>query len=258
MQCSRPIAFASKTLTNVKTSYVNIERECLSVCFGLEKFHTHLCGRHILLEKDFKPVEMIQHKPIHATPPRLQCLLLCMQKYHYTIQYKPNKDMILANCLSWFPSAKESLLIHIHQNIQHVQLSTHEHDGVWGVIKHDLVYSTLYQLTLRGWSDNLQLIPRIKWHYWGPWDELSIEASILLKGDYICIPPELLDRTLADLHGAYQGIEKMQTLTWDAVYWPGIDANIADYVKRCAICIQHKVSLPAQPILPWDIPNGLW
>ena len=42
IQSRQPIAFISKTLTDVETCYANIERECLSVCFGLEKFHTYL------------------------------------------------------------------------------------------------------------------------------------------------------------------------------------------------------------------------
>ena len=95
-------AFASKTLTDIKTHYANIERECLSVSFGLEKFHTYLYGRYVLIENDHKPMEMIQHKPIHAASPRFQYMILCMQKYQYTIQYKSSKDMILANHLSQF------------------------------------------------------------------------------------------------------------------------------------------------------------
>ena len=46
---------------------------------------------------------MIQQKPIHAAPPHLQCMLLCKQKYDYTIQYKPGKEMVLADHLSHFP-----------------------------------------------------------------------------------------------------------------------------------------------------------
>ena len=104
LQGGWPIAFASKTLTDIESHYVNIEREYLSVCFGLEKFHTYIYGRHILIENDHKPLEMIQHKPIHMAPPRLQQMLLHMQKYDYTIVYKPGKDMVLADCLSCFPS----------------------------------------------------------------------------------------------------------------------------------------------------------
>ena len=104
LQGNQPIAFASKTLTEVESCYANIERECLSVCFGLEKFHTYIYGRHVHVENDHKLLEMIQHKPIHAAPPRLQWMLLHMQKYDYTIVYKPGKDMVLADHLSRFPS----------------------------------------------------------------------------------------------------------------------------------------------------------
>ena len=44
LQDGRPIAFASKTLTDVETRYTNIECKCLSVCFGLEQFHTYVYG----------------------------------------------------------------------------------------------------------------------------------------------------------------------------------------------------------------------
>ena len=124
LQGGQPIAFASKTLTNVESCYANIEKECLSVCFGLEKFHTYIYGRHVLIENDHKPLEMIQHKPIHVAPPRLQQMLLHMQKYDYTIVYKPGKDMVLVDCLSCFPSNSNYLPIPLAQNIQHIQLST--------------------------------------------------------------------------------------------------------------------------------------
>ena len=128
LQGGHPIAFTSKTLTDVKTHYTNIERECLSACFGLEKFHSYIYGRHIIVESDHKPLEMIQHKPIHAAPPRLQQMLLHMQKYDYIIHYKPGKDMVLAGHLSHFPSNSNYLPITLAHNIQHVQLSSADLD----------------------------------------------------------------------------------------------------------------------------------
>ena len=39
------------------------------------------------------------------------------------------------------------------------------------------------------------------------------------------------------------------------IYWPGIDADIVDYTKRCQECI--KQSQPAEePFQPYDIPEG--
>ena len=69
LQNNRPIVFASKTLTDMETRYANIEGECLSVVFGLKKFHTYIYGRHIIVFNDHKPLEMITKKPIHAAPP---------------------------------------------------------------------------------------------------------------------------------------------------------------------------------------------
>ena len=70
LQNDKPIAFASKTLSNVETRYANIERECLSVV------HTYIYGRQITVYNDHKPLEMITRKPIQAAPPRLQRMLL--------------------------------------------------------------------------------------------------------------------------------------------------------------------------------------
>ena len=50
----------------------------------------------------------------------------------------------------------------------------------------------------------------------------------------------------------------MKASAQEAVYWPGIDTIIADYIKRCTICTEHKASPPAQPMLPWHIPNAPW
>ena len=50
----------------------------------------------------------------------------------------------------------------------------------------------------------------------------------------------------------------MQAQAREAVYWPGINSDISDYVSQCTICTKHKASLPAQPMLPRDIPDGPW
>ena len=42
------------------------------------------------------------------------------------------------------------------------------------------------------------------------------------------------------------------------VYWSGIDAEIADYVKHCTICAKYKASQAVQPMLPSGIPGGPW
>ena len=124
MQNNRPIAFASKTLTDIETRYTNTEHECLSVVFGLEKFHTYIYGCQITVYNDHKPLEMIQKSQYIIAPPHLQRMLLRLQKYDYNIIYKPGKEMTLADRLSRFPSKSENLPIELHHNIQHITFTT--------------------------------------------------------------------------------------------------------------------------------------
>ena len=251
-----PITFASKTLTNVETLYVNMEGGCLSVYFGLEKVHTYIYGHHVTVQNDHKHLDMIQHKPIHAASPQIQCILLWMQKW-YVIEYRPRKDMVLADHLSCFPSHQENLPIILHHNTQHIHFSSDKLNWVWGVVERDLVHSTLYWLTLKGWHDHITQVPMITLHFWGTWDELSFRDGILTKWDQICIPPEMFNCTLADLHEGHQGVENASphpspsVLAW---HW----CWHCQLHLKCTICAQHKATQPVQLMLLWDEPNGQW
>ena len=63
---------------------------------------------------------------------------------------------------------------------------------------------------------------------------------------------------VSDLHGNHRGIEKMRHLSQHAVYWPGLDADIANYVNHCKTCTQHKAKQAVQPMLPRDVPDSPW
>ena len=85
-----------------------------------------------------------------------------------------------------------------------------------------------------------------------------MENGLLIEGDRICIPPELYERMLHDLHEGHKGIEKMQHLAHDKIYWQRMDADITEYVKNCKICTKHKSMQAIQPMIPRDIPEGPW
>ena len=129
---------------------------------------------------------------------------------------------------------------------------------VKGTIERDPVHSTVYRLTLNGQPDMMQNVPHLACQFWGTRDESTVEDSVLLKGSRICIPPELLYRTLYELHDCHQGIEKITHIARSNVLLPHIDANIADYVRHCTICAKHKTSQAVKPMLPPEVPNGPW
>ena len=107
VQANGPVAFASKALTSTETNYSNIERECLAIVHGVQRFNHYLYGRRFRIITDHKPLEMILRKPIHAAPPRLQRMLLKLQGYDFTIVYRPGSEMVLADTLSRLPNTKK-------------------------------------------------------------------------------------------------------------------------------------------------------
>ena len=91
LQDDKPIAFASRALTDTETRYAQIEKELLAVLFGLERFNAYTFGRPVFVQSDHKPLEMIVNKLLYKAPKRLQSMLLRMQKYEVYLKYRPGR-----------------------------------------------------------------------------------------------------------------------------------------------------------------------
>ena len=95
IQGGQPIAYASKALTPTQEKYAQIEKELLAVVFGCAKFEEYIVGRNITIETDHKPLESIIKKPLHASPLRLQRMLVQLQRYpEINLVYKRRKVSI--------------------------------------------------------------------------------------------------------------------------------------------------------------------
>ena len=50
------IAFASRSLSDCEKKYAQLEKEALTLIFGIAKFHKYLYGREFLLQTDHMPL----------------------------------------------------------------------------------------------------------------------------------------------------------------------------------------------------------
>ena len=100
LQEGHPVAYASRSLTKAEEQYAQIEKELLAIVFGCERFHCYTYGVKVDVQSDHKPLEPIMKKPLSQTPPRIQRLLIRLQKYQLEVRYVPGKYLYIADTLS--------------------------------------------------------------------------------------------------------------------------------------------------------------
>ena len=115
----------------------------------------------------------------------------------------------------------------------------------------------MYQLTQQAWPHQRRHVPHLAWRYWDFRDELSTNDGLLLKGPRLVIPGELQEEYLHHLHEGHLSAKKVQDNAKEHMYWPGINADIKDYTKRCQECIKQS-QIAKEPLQPHDIPEAPW
>ena len=63
LQDNKPVAYASRSLTDTETRSAQIEKELLIAVFALKRFNQYTFGKQVMVESDHKPLETIVKKP---------------------------------------------------------------------------------------------------------------------------------------------------------------------------------------------------
>ena len=256
IQDGKPIAFASKSLTGAESSYANIKRELLTVIFACIRFNTYLQGCRFTIQSEHKPLEMIDLKSMHNAPPHLQRMLLQLQKYDMKIEYKPGSEMLLADALLRCP-ARYSQEIKLDLRVDYIAFTSAWIETLTETTCEDPVLSMVYQLVQHGWPKERRKVPNVAKYYWDFRDKLSTDEGLLLKGLSLIIPAVLRESYLQHLLEGHLSARKTVLNARQHMFWPGIEADIKDYTRRCQVCI--KRSRPARELLqPHEIPDRPW
>ena len=88
----KPVAYASRALSNTERRYAQIEKEALASTWACEKFSNYVLGRSFLLKSDRKPlIPLLNTKHLDDLPPRILRFRLRLAKYEFTAQHIPGK-----------------------------------------------------------------------------------------------------------------------------------------------------------------------
>lgn len=84
----KPVAYASKALSNTEQRYAQIEKEALASTWAYERFAEFLIGKSFHIETNHKPlVPLLGSKTLDELPPRIHRLRMRLLRFSYTISH---------------------------------------------------------------------------------------------------------------------------------------------------------------------------
>lgn len=267
LQENLPVAYASRSLTSAEKNYSQIEKELLSIVFSCEKFSHYIYGRPTVVHSDHKPLEMITQKDISKASPRLQRMLLRLQKYDLVIKHKPGKEMHIADALSRAFLAnvdkadkdfEEDMEAVVHSFVENLPVAQYRLDDIKEATANDSSLQNVMKLVSKGWPHSRKSVPSEARPYWHLRDELHTADGLLFAGRRLIIPAANRRTILDILHESHLGIDKTRSQAREILYWPGISKDIEILVKNCNKCIQFSRSQQKEPLQSHAVPQRAW
>ena len=261
----KPIAFASRALSGSEKNYAQLEKEALSLIFGVKKFHQYLYGRKFQLITDHKPLTAILG-PKKGIPSlaaaRLQRWAILLSAYQYDIEFKATNDHANADGLSRLPlplSPADSRLSWLNSpslfNLSQLDALPVTAAHIAAATKKDSTLSRVLRCTKTGWQLAKEDVLK---PYQQRSQEITVEGDCLLWGTRVIIPSKYQGQILNELHQDHQGCSRMKSLARSYVWWPGMDKDIENIAKACRSCQSHRNAPPPAPLHPWTWPTKPW
>ena len=174
MQSGKPVAYASKSLTECEQRYANIEREMLDVVYGCTRFHTDIYVKQCTVQSDHKTLSMIILKNIAKAPTRLQRMLLSLQSYDINIEYVPGKNLPLPDTLSRQPLPENNEIL-FDKQISYTRFSEPRLALIKNETKDEKQLQDLCTIIKNGCPTEMRTLPQNLREFWPYRDELTYD-----------------------------------------------------------------------------------
>lgn len=262
-----PVAFVSRTLTETKRRYAQIEKGLLAVVWTCERLDRFLVGcDSFALLTDHKPlVPLIKDKDIDKAPVRCQRMLLRLLRYNPVVENCPGKDLVVADQLSRLPLEQSSdtdcendINLYVDSVISGIPITKSRLDQMRDALQSDSVLSQVVYYTVNGWPEHYRDISLDVRPYYDSRMSLSVYNGLLLYGSRIVVPPVHRERVLDKIHEGHFGIEKCRERARFSVWWPGLSNAIKLKVANCIMCQTRQNSNNSEPLIPTPLPDRPW
>lgn len=248
----RPIAMASRLLSQVERRYSQTEKEALAVVWSCEHFRLYLIGSTFTIESDHKPLEIL-YAPRSRPSARIERWVLRLQQFNYKMRYIKGKNN----------SADSLSRLTKHESTE----SQDEEDSINRVVEYALPNAiTLEQITQQTDEQYIQLREAIMRgreneapeEFRKIFRELTTINGIIMRSDRIFIPKALRPEVLKIAHSGHQGIVRTKQRLRSKVWWNNMDKETEEMIHKCLACsVTKHVNKPIQTT-PTPLPSGPW
>ena len=249
----RPVAYASRSMSETERRYAQIEKEALAITWALEHWADFLIGMKFNVQTDHKPlIPLFSTKLIDELPVRIQRFRMRLMRFDFTIQHVPGKLLYTADSLSRSPQEADAhepkLWNDLHDEVEcyvnavlvTLPASDQRLDEIHSELKNDATLKLVLQYVQHGWPEHKRKLCGPLGKYWSERGNITLHDGLLLIGRQIIIPPTLRPDVLRRLHDGHQGVTKTRANAVSSVWWPGISLEITEVVRNCAMCEKYR------------------
>ena len=261
----KPVAYASRSLSDTETRYAQIEKEALALTWACDKFSTYLLGKKFAIETDHKPlVPLLGSKHLDNLPPRVLRFRLRLARYDYTISHVPGKLLYTADALSRAPTSPAEATTELEEEVE-MQVETvvaalpateQRLREYCDAQSRDETCSQVMKFCATTWPKKQDIAPNIL-PYWKVRECLTMHNGLLLYNDRIVVPNVLQEETMSRIHEGHQGIERCRMRAKNSVWWPGISKMLTKLVTECPVCVRDS-TVRKEPLMPTSLPDYPW
>lgn len=260
----KPVAYASRSLSETECRYAQIEKEALATTWACEKFSMYVLGKKIAIETDHKPlVPLLGTRHLDNLPPRVLRFRLRLARFSYSIEHVPGKLLYIADTLSRAPLSvtgdpqlEELVELAMDACVSYLPAGQDRLRQYEKAQSADPICSLIIKYCRTEWPNKAHINEAIA-PYWESRGNLTLHGNLLLYETRIVVPASKQQETLEKIHAGHQGIQRCRSRAKMSVWWPGMSSQIEEFVRNCPHCV--KESTPRkEPLVPSPLPDYPW
>ncbi|PAA78339.1 hypothetical protein BOX15_Mlig022181g5, partial [Macrostomum lignano] len=260
---TRPVAYASRSLSPTEQRYSQTEREALAVKYGGLKFHHYLSGGgNFKVITDHKPLVSL-FSPGSRPPPRIERMALRLQDLVFQVVYQPGagnpSDVLSRQPLPMPPNnvGEQADAIYVATAVRAATPVSISLTIIKAASDQDsTVQAALHAIRGNQWDKSDTRLQGLH----GVAHELSELDGLLLCRSQLYMPTALRYRCLQLAHQGHQGVRKTLDRLQPKVWWPGMRASVEAHVAACISCqaCTRETAPKSTPLKPTELPEGPW